>query len=234
MIFLPQKSDKLFYVVRDDSYYSIGGNQRWFVRDFCIILQRYTDHEVVCVDARKQVKFATDHIYKKYANCNVISLDKWFNGHVNVSMSRIFKRGQDQSKPHGFIIRNEKFFREHLSLFDRNKKHVIVDDDIASGYTMSKICDIVKEYSDVKPVLISMDCLYKPEWQNKVFDIVDIRDFVPNSLNGGLLCVKDDGTFERVPYFYPDVDLVARMKLTRVAAAMFTQDLQKLLKHHNL
>lgn len=234
MIFLPQKSDSLYYVVRDDSHYSLGKRHVRFVSDFCTMLQKYTSHAVVGVDAKKQVEFATDHIFKKYANCNIISLDKWFRGHFDVLMSRIFKKGQDQSVPCGFIIRNEKFFREHLALFDRNKKHVIVDDDIASGYTMSKICDIVKEYSDVKPVLISMDCLYRPEWQNKVFDIVDIRDFIPNSLNGGLFCVKDDGTYERVPYFYPDVDLVARMKLTKEDAAMFTQDLKDLLKHHNL
>jgi hypothetical protein len=108
---------------------------------------------------------------------------------------------------------------------------VLVDDDIASGSTMQYMFNKFRRAGVGIPATISMESIYNKKYIGRVFDIVDIRDFIPKSKNGGLLCFTDNG-LERIPYFHPQVDLVSRMKLTDTASIMFTRDLKQLLEKH--
>ncbi len=233
MTFHRPKSD-LIYLVRDDSVYAYGAEIKPFVLSFCQLLQKYVDHQVVSIDARKQVGYVSEFIDKKYPNCLVISLDKWYRGHFDLIASRVFEKGKNQSKPIDFLIKNEVQFRETLDCwkFFKYKKLLIVDDDISTGYTMTKVCEIIKEYTDVKPGFLSMEYTYRPDWNDRIYDVVDIRDFIPNSLNGGLLCRNEHGDLERVTYLHPNVDLCSRMKLTPENAVLFSIDLIELQKEY--
>lgn len=226
----PQRKSEKVYLVRDDSFFCTGKKQTEFVEEFCQILQNYTDARVISFDSKKQIQSVRRYLNKYHNGKSIVSLDKWFVGDFNYNLSRIFEKGKDQSRPLRFFGRNINEFRDWV----RGKKSyefVIVDDDIASGSTMNHVFDILKQENVGYPETVSMEAVYNKKYNGRVYDIVDIRDFIPGSKNGGLFCLSESG-LERIPYFYPEVDLVSRMKLTKHASVLFTRDLKELIQKH--
>lgn len=159
-----------------------------------------------------------------------MSLDKWYEGDFNYKLSRIFNANQDQSIPVRFYSKMDDELNQWLEDI-HHWEFVLVDDDIASGATKDYMFQKFRKAGIGFPAFVSMESVYNKKYIGRVFDIVDIRDFIPNSKNGGLLCFTDNG-LRRIPYLYPQVDLVSRMKLTKDAAILFTRDLKELLEKH--
>ncbi len=97
-------------------------------------------------------------------------------------------------------------------------KYALVDDDIASGTTVSYIKKNTPQVNWTETV-----SLLRMVNHGSVFDIVDGRDFLFGSKLGGL-CVKDAGEIFRAPYIAPWVNLTQRAKIPPIKQTEFVND----------
>lgn len=96
-------------------------------------------------------------------------------------------------------------------------KHVLVDDDIASGSTVRHIREKTPQVEWVGKLSLAQ-ALHR----GAIFDICDARDFLFGSRQGGL-GIKYRGSHTRAPYINPWVDLTRRAKIPPVKQAAFTR-----------
>lgn len=142
----------------------------------------------------------------KYSGLPCISLDSCVKGDYNLQVSRLFNICSYQHRPSSFYS---------LDIDDNYKiKHIpsgsywCLDDDYASGSTLEYVQKVF-EHNNIE--------IQNYEFFNKVYtqdtyDTVDLRDFVIDSINGGLM-VKYNQINIRVPYMLPFVSLVSRAKI---------------------
>jgi hypothetical protein len=234
------------YLVRDDTFYCLFTPRPKFVAEFVELLQKYVPVKVIAFDARKQVEDTEAWVKKNYPEHVVLSLDKWYRGDFQLDFSRIFKKSGEQKTPENFNLSDgDRFFLASWLWENRSKKILIVDDDIASGTTIKAIKKIIGE-SCIN--LFSVDTLSMMDVSQLVdetitlperviplvYDIIDIRDFIPNAVNGGLLCIDEEGELSRELYLHPTVNLCTRMKLTEENAVLFTDEVKTLISKHFL
>lgn len=195
-----KKSD-LPYLIRDDSSHF---SHKLKYHDFLVkleeIIKLYSGCSTITVDAKDQQEWLNKltHPY--------INLDKVTKSKNKIETSRIFDFSDSQISPHLLSIK----FKD----IDFNQSYFIVDDDIASGKTMEFI---KKQIPNLK---VSGEISLAQTWfENRfnrpyhIYDIVDLRDFVFGSPDGGLFVNLKNNKFGRLPYIYPFVNLTTRAKI---------------------
>jgi hypothetical protein len=202
----PAKSE-MVYLVRDDSMF-FGGVPESEKQRFIDTLQKYVSCPVVMFSASKQIEFC-DTMARKLGYDLIISLDKWYEGDFQLDISRNFTHNQEESS--GYLIKNYDKFLDFLRAFkDKSINILIVDDDIITKGTVNHVENILRGVLKRVKEVAHLDMLkcYDPQQGKKIYDIIDLRDFIPCAKFGGLMI-----NGERKLYKYPEVDLVSRMKL---------------------
>jgi hypothetical protein len=211
--YLPQKLEILdskmpVYLVKNDQMYSGGYNTKTY-KEFVQILQKYVDAEVMMFDADKQIEVVEKYIESiRTDRTFIISLDKWYKGDIQFSVSRNFKNDSQTTseiKLYTDIVKLQEFLNSKS--YD---KIIIVDDDIVTGSTVNFVKNCLEKYVSPEKdiVFLSMTEIYNIHNNRPVYDIVDFRDFLTSSQNGGLYV---NGS--RKLYKFPEVNLLTRMKL---------------------
>lgn len=200
------------YLLRDDSRLTFNKDLSDFVKDLAVLIGEFAPCRVVTFRAEDQIEYCQS-LFKNFNN--VLSLDKFFKGDFNLLISRVFGPGK-QTKPSYYNIENINEFKKWL---DGKDIINIVDDDIASGGTISAVL----QYVNVRYNVFSLDRNYITGVN--VYDICDVRDFIPGSLYGGLMLDFGGGLF-RHPYIEPNVCLETRMKIT--GGRLFSEKLKQL------
>lgn len=190
-------------LLRDDFKESYTGiytveKHRYFVSSLVSILSSYLAEPLVVESVSSQLSripsFATP----------TLSLDKYYGGSFQLDVSRHFRVG-DGVQAHGYKLDSTtKPLQEQLSSLQSLgfSRVILVDDDSVSGETVNRIsslvnCEIVGSYFIASG--------YK--------DVLDVRDFLFNSRNGGLV-FSNDSTVFRAPYVAPYVNLSTRSLVT--------------------
>lgn len=213
-----KKNKKLVYLIRED------GAPAEFTKDFENIVKKYISHNDYIIKT-----FNTTEECLCYGN--TISLDKIVKGAFNLDFSRKF-----------FISDIQKYSKEMISLTDpelNNIKQIpegdylLFDDDISTGFTFKTVKNILStnKINIIKTLALANNYTDKNE---EIFDIIDARDFIPNTKNGGLVVSFMDQPPLRVPYFYPFVNLTSRANIPAHSQIQFTIDVLELNKKHNL
>jgi hypothetical protein len=90
----------------------------------------------------------------------------------------------------------------------------VIDDDISTGYSLrfliSKIDKVVKS---------TQTLLYPKE---PYYDVVDARDFLVGSRDGGLVVFNKDNEYSRIPYLFPYVNLYTRASIDDVVSTSYS------------
>lgn len=94
-----------------------------------------------------------------------------------------------------------------LSLPDQWKKVWLVDDDISTGQSMAHASGALKEMG------VEVVCQRTLTPDLDVFDVVDLRDFLPGAREAGLVVLAPSQQLVRVPYMAPFTDLTTRSRL---------------------
>lgn len=224
------RAEKPLYLVRDDSELAIGVEKRYFVRDFCKLLGKYVDAEVKCFSAKEQIEYVKNFLHITFPKMKILSLDKWFKGDFNLDISRVFQLAGDQTNPICYRIREAESLKAWIQL---NDDFIILDDDSASGGTSNCLTKTIFEICPKKKFhFMSMDKIFNVHQFRPVYDIVDMRDFIPNAKFGGLLCSDDKGDLAREIYLHPKVQLEKRMKLKSDIVLDFSEELKVLIERH--
>jgi hypothetical protein len=197
------------YLIRDDSAFCSDLPPE-FAQDLRNIVQEFFTIPVIVFSAQEQIDFCRPLIPE-----NCISLDKWFKGGFNLNISRIFSWNTQKQIGHVIDVQG-------LKEYIKTVEHVnIVDDDSATGSTLRAVL----KYVDKPFTFYSLDKLFG--FKN-VYDIIDVRDFIPGARHGGLM--MEGGV--RVPYINPLVNLEERMKISD--SITFSEKLYELWEKYDL
>lgn len=176
------------------------------------LIKKYTSKEVEILEVEEQIGW----VKRVLSGRKSISLDMYFKGDFQLEVSRNFDPLSQGSFDCKLVSRSTESISSQVAKIPEGE-YVLVDDDIASGQTMSLVKKIFPPHIKVIDTVALSD--YKGV--NKYFDILDARDFFINSLGSGL--VVDDC---RTPYWEPFVDLKQRANIFR--GREFTQEILKL------
>jgi hypothetical protein len=184
------------------------------------IIQRYT---APCVEMRmiNSRDFCLD---KK----GTISLDKYMAGEHNIDVSRVFELSGGQQIPYGTTSLSS-------SLSEQVKRvpagdYTLVDDDSITGFTMNSV---EASLAEVGVNVIARKTLIEQVIGNdRLFDIVDARDFLITAKKGGLV-VRAGENDVRAPYLFPFVNVVTRAKIKAEYQHQFSHDVYVLNRLHS-
>lgn len=200
----------LVYLIRDDRDYIKEGDETLF-RGLEEALRNALDTSVK-VEIHRLDLLTQQKLLNKISG-DFINLDTCSSGGVKLEVCRNFALADGQVKSKELVARPS-----YVSLDEQLAKipagtYSLVDDDIASGTTMNLIkqklqgSQILKTYSLSEMFWLNDEKLkYRPY---AFYDIIDFRDFLVGSKQGGLVVEH----FFRVPYMMPYASNTFRSKI---------------------
>lgn len=223
------------YMIRDDSKLINNGMHSYTGKLICDELTSIFNKvgiSTIVMDATEQINIFKTYINGKYSNEIIISLDKYYKGNFQFNISRLFDLYGYQGKSKGIYYKNLPAFEEFLNALPLQSKIVLVDDDKSTGFTISSVIDLILSIRDdleiVTEFINEVYLMHIGLNANDIYDIVDIRDFIFNSSNGGLMI--DGKVAKRYPYVYPYVNLHSRAKIPYKDIISFTKFLYSVNK----
>lgn len=198
------------YIIRNDLKLSLPGNNKLSNEEILLkvkaILAASVPEglklQISSIDIEEQLtcKIATDHH---------ISMDCFWEAPQMLQITRLFSSSDSQLYP--ICYTNRPGSLPILAQLNNIPKqsYTLVDDDIATGKTMS----FAKNLLYIHGIETNRTESLIDEIQNDLYDVVDLRDFILGSLHGGLTVVTPNGQITRTPYMHPYVNLVTRAKL---------------------
>jgi len=145
------------------------------------------------------------------AGRKTISLDPFFSGDERIDSTRYFSLSQAQFKPLFRAARvGHLTIRDQASLIDPGE-YVLVEDDSVTGETINSARANLSEDVKITDVVLLSD--FADYAGTDYYDVVDMRDFIVGSADGGLSVVTPRGEHARAPYALPYVSLRSRAKI---------------------
>ena len=154
---------------------------------------------------KKQLEEATKRLERQ----KTISLDTYYRGTYDIQTSRLFDISDIQKKYISLIgrIGYESIEEQIEKIKDGN--YILVDDDSATGKTIREVMSKLPERINIEKIELLADVL-----KEKLFDIVDLRDFIIGVQNGGLVVKLPNHEIVRAPYMLPYVCLKSRASIS--------------------
>lgn len=184
-------------LIRNDFKESFLNNDElatWFTSSLVEIFKSDLKENIKIVNVKDQLNNIPEFNYP------TISLDKYYKATFNLNVSRHFKIG-DSIQEHGYKLDcTTTSLNEELDIIKNCgfNEFILIDDDSVSGETVNKISKLLNvKFKDY----YFLSSGYK--------DVLDIRDFIIGSKNGGLVFSNNEITY-RAPYIYPFVNLTKR------------------------
>jgi len=239
------KSDdslKKIYAVRNDGLWALEklskshGEQkvleakRGFLNDFVYYLQAiFSKDSIVVVNLKSQQNFI--NVLNK--SKKVINMDVCTNGGYRLYVSRLFDICDGQLEPRAVIGRLGYPLVDKQISDIPSGTYVLVDDDVATGYTGGKVLSLLPRRIKIESTLklLHEDLKtgkYVPGKSFNLIDVVDLRDFIIGSKDSGLVVTLPDGEICRVPYLLPYVSLRSRAMIPPTEELEFSIKLWRL------
>lgn len=194
--------------------------QKMFIDEFLTILKEVIQNEIIVLSVDEQVK--------SLKKDNVISLDPYFSGKYNINISRLFPISSPQISSIALINRpgSEDIDTQINKIKPGN--YCLVDDDSATGTTIQFIKSKLP-----KNVIISKTCFLTEGYignNEKLYDIIDLRDFIFGAKDGGLVVKLPNNKIVRAIYSAPYVSLPRRAKIPAIKEKEFSRKVWELNK----
>ena len=161
--------------------------------------------DVKTINMEEQLKKAYSILEAK----QTISLDTYYRGTYNIETSRLFDISDIQKKYISLIgrIGHDTVKNQIQKIEDGN--YILVDDDSATGKTIMEVMSNLPERINIEQIF-----LLASMGNEKIFDIVDLRDFIIGAKNGGLVVRLPNKEIARSPYMLPYVSLKTRATIS--------------------
>lgn len=193
-------------LIREDNKELLQQLQEEFLNKFMRLLSNCFDNKIFIkvINMEFQLKDAYDYLQKQ----NTINLDSYFRGTYNLEVSRLFNVSSYQDKYIKLIGRlGHETIEEQVKKI-KDGSYVLVDDDSVTGRTLNSIKE--KLPTDV---VINETYLLANSINEKVFDVVDLRDFIIGTTNSGLVVKLPNGLYTRAPYVMSYINLTTRASI---------------------
>lgn len=187
---------------------------------------------VVHLPLENQIKIADDLMALKPDG--IINNDVITGGSRNaIGISRLFDMSGAQLRGKKIIPRNgNKTLKDILGRLPKGT-YDFIDDDIATGTTARLIEEELPEGIEFGDIIALSEKAFKelhPDEEYSFWDIVDARDFLLGSKNGGLVVQLFNGEVGRAPYMLPYTSLASRAQIPPDQEKAFTAEILKLNK----
>ena len=161
--------------------------------------------DVKTINMEEQLKIAHAILEGK----QTISLDTYYRGTYDIETSRLFDISDIQKKYITLIgrIGHDTVKNQIQKIKDGN--YILVDDDSATGKTIREVMSNLPERINIEQIFLLASMV-----NEKIFDIVDFRDFIIGAENGGLVVRLPDEEIARSPYMLPYVSLKTRATIS--------------------
>ncbi len=161
--------------------------------------------DVKTINMEEQLKKA----YSILEGKQTISLDTYYRGTYDIETSRLFDISDIQRKYISLIgrIGHDTVKNQIQKIKDGN--YILVDDDSATGKTIREVMSNLPERINIEQIF-----LLASMGNEKIFDIVDLRDFIIGAENGGLVVRLPNEKIARSPYMLPYVSLKTRATIS--------------------
>jgi len=246
---------KKLYVLRDDRSWAL---KHWqsksspeslqtasekFLHDLTLLLTQSFRHvlapdraqniEVVVYSLEDQMNYVKQLSQKE----RLLNLDVCTNeqGMASVQVSRLFALCNGQVRAERLVPRPG--YGELEKQLQKIKAHdyTLIDDDIASGSTISMLMALLPEdvrVNKIRTLTEYSNSVYLNSHLKSVnadlFDMVDLRDFIFGSSSGGLVIELPDKKLARAPYSLPYISLTTRASIPPSTEMQFTKEIWKL------
>jgi nicotinic acid mononucleotide adenylyltransferase len=148
-----------------------------------------------------------------------ISLDACIESHYTLALSRQFEVTGGERCEGIFQRPGEAELAKQIEQIPSGS-YVLMDDDVATGTTIRALCSLLPPRITIQGILSAQEVYTKEslhtvesaDW-SRLVDVVDLRDFLVGSREGGLVVRLPNGTIARAPYLLPYVQLSRRMSL---------------------
>ena len=149
--------------------------------------------------------------YNILYNKNTISLDTYYKGKYNIETSRLFDISDVQKKYINLIGRiGFDSIESQINKIDEGN-YILVDDDSATGKTIREVMGLLPEKINIEQIYLLANI-----FNEKIFDIVDFRDFIIGASSGGLVVRLPNKEVARAPYMLPYVSLKSRASIPAI------------------
>ena len=178
-----------------------------FLKQLVLLLKEAFNNklEVKTIDMQEQLKRAS-HVLE---GRQTISLDTYYRGTYDIETSRLFDISDIQKKYISLIGRIGHDTIENQIEKIEDGSYILVDDDSATGKTIREIMSNLPKRINIEQIYLLASML-----NEKIFDIVDLRDFIIGVQNGGLVVKLPNGEIARAPYMLPYVCLKTRATIS--------------------
>lgn len=183
------------------------------------LFSKYLGTQVESIDLRKQVDALSSLVS---GGSKVLNLDACTNS-LNIAqfplnLSRTFNISTPQLSP---VRMDYRLNSDVLDLIPGD--YTLVDDDIASGFTVRNVSEQLQRNQVNVINAVSLTSFVSKHPETPFFDLGDTRDFLAGAPSGGLVCSFKNSRM-RVPYWHPWVDLSSRSSINYLHAMQFTFD----------
>ena len=163
--------------------------------------------DIKTINMQEQLKRASSVLNSK----QTISLDTYYRGTYDIETSRLFDISDIQKKYISLIGRIGHDTIEHQIERIKDGNYILVDDDSATGKTIREVMSNLPERINIEQIYLLASML-----NEKIFDIVDLRDFMIGVQNGGLVVRLPNREVARSPYMLPYVSLKSRATIPAI------------------
>lgn len=180
--------------------------QEEFLNKFMRLLSNAFDNKIFIkvINMEYQLKNAYNYLHNK----KTINLDSYYRGTYNLEVSRLFNISSYQNKYIDLIGRLGCETIEEQVKKIKSGKYILVDDDSVTGRTLNSIKEKLSKNVQIEEIYLLANSI-----SEKVFDVVDLRDFIIGAKNSGLVVKLPNGIITRVPYVMPYVNLTTRASI---------------------
>ena len=144
-----------------------------------------------------------------------ISLDPFYEATARLDSTRYFQESASQFKP---LFRDARIGFKDLDTQAQavpSGDYVLVEDDSVTGETINSARMRLGSRVNITDVVLLSDFAEYPD--DSYYDVVDLRDFIVGSREGGLSVIMPSGQRARAPYALPYVSLRSRAKIPPAA-----------------
>lgn len=159
------------------------------------------------INMQKQLEIA----HSKLANQKTISLDTYYKGTYSIETSRLFDIS-DIQKNYIKLIGRIGFENIESQIENiESGKYILVDDDSATGKTIREVMSLLPNRINIEKIYLLANI-----FNEKIFDIVDLRDFIVGANCGGLVVRLPNKEVVRAPYMLPYISLKSRASIPAI------------------
>lgn len=162
---------------------------------------------------------------------NILNLDVCTNKTFNkLNLSRAFNLSDGQCFSNFLVSRpGYPSVQKQLDAIPSGL-YALVEDDMASGYTIKNTLKLLPKRIRISKLVILSEYSKKLSTKRNLqfIDIVDFRDFLAGSRDGGLVVILPDSKVVRAPYMLPYVSPAARAKIPPSKEVEFSINMWKL------